>query len=682
MEVWRRRFAVLVLVLSAAAGDAAQQPSIEVGHLARAPEIDGRISLEEWDGAALVNAAFVQIEPEHGLPSPFRTVVRIAQTEQALYLAFEALDPEPSRLSVTATARDAGMNGDDSVAVMLDTFSDGRTAYVFRTNALATQWDARIADNGRTVDELWDAAWRCAASRSEDRWSAEFEIPFAILRFSPGSGGRWGINLLRTVPRRLETALWSGPAETPWRVTAFTTLAGLQLGSPRVDVLQLIPYLLAVTERGGDSELEAGADLRWRPSSALGIDLTLNPDFALIEADVETINLSRFELFIPEKRPFFLEGNESFDQRIRQFYSRRIGDISWGAKAIGTAGGTDYAAMVSSGDLTTADGFGSRRADYGVLRLQQGLPGGSTLGLLGAGRRADGTSQGSLGLDTALFFTDTFGLTAQLLRVDGPTAGGGLAWFVRPSYDSATTHFHVRFTELDRGIRDDFNAVGFLRDDDRLEWDTNFTQSFWFAASPLERLELGGNYNRYEGHDGVLRSWELDLQAEAVFRSGWELQLERLDEFKLFEEEFRNDRTVLSVGWDSRAGRSIGIVAGTGFNFGSELRLYGAEAEWSFGDNIRLEYSATRLELDPDPEGETTWIHIIDGTYNFHPDLFLTLSLQTNSAIDKLNVQVVWVWRIKPPFGAIQLAYQRGSSAIGEESAQGDTFFSKLSWVF
>jgi hypothetical protein len=422
-------------------------------------------------------------------------------------------------------------------------------------------------------------------------------------------------------------------------------------------------------------------DLRLRPSAAVAADLTVNPDFALIEADVEEINLTRFELFIPEKRPFFLEGSEMYQQRIRQFYSRRIGDLIWGAKATGTIGTTDFSAIVTSEDQTVGAPGDTTRADYGIGRLQQTLPGGSTIGLLGATRRRGDIEQGSLGLDATLFFTQTLGFTGQLLRVHGPAAQGGLAWFVRPAYDSARTHFHVRYTSLDPGIRDDFNAVGFLRDDDRRELDTNLTRSFFFAEGVVEKVEAGANYNRYYSHDDTLRAWELDAEIEVTFRSGIEIEIERVDDYQLFEKGFRNDRTVLEVGWDGRNGRSLRAFAGRGTNFESDLTLYGASADWAVGGSWRFGYSLTRLRLDPDPELDTTWIHVVETVYAFSPDLFVKLFTQTNSAIDKVNVQVVGVWRFKPPFGSVQLAYQRGTSETGETSSQSDTVFAKLSWV-
>ncbi len=657
------------------------RPEIAIAILETTPVVDGEIGDSEWSQATVSDGPFIQIEPEVGQPSPFRTLVRVGQNGTSLFVAVEMSDPDPDRIAAAITSRDGNLDQDDAVAIAVDTFLDRRTAYGFATNLLGTQLDLRIADNGRTVDDEWDAAWRSAARRTDDGWTAEFEIPLDILRFRSGSDQSWGFTVIRTVPRRLETSTWSGPTEDLWRVSSFGSVTGLALPRGQGKRWMAIPYGLAVVEKDGTTDFEVGGDFRWRPSNSLGVDLTVNPDFALIEADVEEINLTRFELFIPEKRPFFLEGNEMYNQRIKQFYSRRIGDIPWGAKSTGTFGKTDFSVIATSEDIEAEESADSS-ADYGVARFQHSLPGGSTLGLLGANRRLDGVDQGSIGLDTTLFFTETLGMTAQLLTVHGPAADGGLAWFIRPAYDSTTTHFHIRYTNLDQNIRDDFNAVGFLRDDDRRELDTNFTHTFWLDHGAVEKVKAEVNYNRYTSQENVLRSWDLDAEVKIVFRNGWEADIEHVDEFQLFEKEFRNNLTEFKVGWDGRDGRSVFASYGTGVNFDSDLTLYGAEVEWALGEAFRLGYSLTRLVLDPDPENETTWIHVLETNYNFNPDLYIKLFFQTNSAIDKVNIQAVWVWRFIPPFGSLQVAYQRGTSELGEVSDQGDTLFTKLSWVF
>ena len=215
---------ILLAVLFNLLTPAPSRAALEVTRFANAPTIDGDIGETEWAGAGVADQNFVQIEPEYGQPSPFRTVVRVGQTETALYVAFEAFDPDISRLAAAATRRDGELDQDDSVAVLLDPFGDGRTAYLFRINTLATQQDGRIADNGRTVDLQWDGAWRSAARRHDDRWTIEFEIPFSILLYAAGADRAWSANFVRTVPRRLETAVWSGPSESVWRVSGFGEL--------------------------------------------------------------------------------------------------------------------------------------------------------------------------------------------------------------------------------------------------------------------------------------------------------------------------------------------------------------------------------------------------------------------------------------------------------------------------
>jgi hypothetical protein len=273
-------------------------------------------------------------------------------------------------------------------------------------------------------------------------------------------------------------------------------------------------------------------------------------------------------------------------------------------------------------------------------------------------------------------------MTAQYLQVHGPNADGGKAWFLRPAWDTARSHFHVRYTNLDAGIRDDFNATGFMRDDDRKEWDTNLTHEFWLADGPLEVIQPTLNYNRYYAQDGDLRSWRLDAAVDLEFRKYWEITAFYLEEYTVFEKAFRNDRTQVELEWDDREGLRFTAFVGKGYNFDSDIVLWGASARWQITDQWRISYELTELELDPDPEEDSTTIHRFEVLYAYNSNLYAELFMQTNSAIDKENVQAIGVWRFNPPFGSLQVAYQRGTSERGQESTQDDTFFTKLAWVF
>jgi len=647
------------------------------------PTIDGRLDDPVWENADHAEG-FQQVRPFHGEPSPVMTEVLIGYDNEALYIAFRCEDDEIGRIAASITTRDGEFDDDDVVLVMLDTFHDGDSAYYFGSNLLGTQFDGTLANNGRTVDDRWDAAWQNASVTTDTGWTAEFRIPFEVLRYASGEDATWGVNFQRIYPRRLETSVWAGPGESEWRVSAFAAMTSWTPPRASAKWWQIIPYVLGVIDEEGEHNEEIGGDVRLRYRSALIADLTVNPDFALVEADVEQINLTRFELFIPEKRPFFQEGNERFEQRIRQFYSRRIEDIDWGAKATGTAASFDFIALGTRGQLTDFDPEEVETtldADYGVFRLQRAVMGSGNVGLLAANRRLDGENAGSAGLDTTLFFTEKIGFTGQYLRSHGPGENGA-AWFVRPAYDSTNLHFHVRFTNLDPGIEDDINAVGFLRDDNRREFDTNLTHTWWFQESAVERFRAGANYNRYYGHDGQLRGYATDLSARINFTNRWSLEVEYEDEFERFEEDFHNNITTLEFGYDNREGRSFEIDVSKGKNFGDDLWLYNGELTFRISDAWNLGYEVTYLDLKPDQFGRSTWIHVLRTTYYFTNNLFTKLFLQSNSAIDKENIQLLTVWRILPPFGSLQAAYQRGTSDLGEESTQGNTLFLKLAWVF
>ena len=647
------------------------------------PTIDGKLDDPAWENAAQAEG-LVQIRPVHGEPSPVMTTVLLGYDDEAVFLAFRCQDDDIGRIAASITTRDGEFDDDDTVLVMLDTFHDGDSAYYFGTNLLGTQFDGTLANNGRTVDDRWDAAWQNASASTDTGWTAEFRIPFGVLRYASGDGAIWGVNFQRIYPRRLATSVWAGPGESEWRVSAFAALTSWSPPRATAKWWQIIPYALGVVDEDGNHNEEIGGDVRLRYRSALIADLTINPDFALVEADVEQINLSRFELFIPEKRPFFLEGNERFEQRIRQFYSRRIEDIDWGAKAIGTVGTFDLIALGTQAtvlDLGPDDIEIPLAADYGVFRLQKAVMGSGNVGLLAANRRLEDSNAGSVGLDTTLFFTEKIGFTGQYLQSHGPGESGA-AWFVRPAYDSTNLHFHGRYTNLDPGIRNDINAVGFLRDDNRREFDTNLTHTWWFQESAVERFRAGVNYNRYYGHDGELRGYETDLSARIDLTSRWVFEASYEDEFERFEEDFHNQITAVEFGYDNREGRSFEVGVGQGTNFGDDLWLYDGELTLKISDAWNVGYEVTYLDLDPDLSARSTWIHVLRTTYYFTNNLYTKLFAQTNSAIDKENVQLLTVWRIFPPFGSLQVAYQRGTSDLGEESTQGNTLFLKLAWVF
>jgi hypothetical protein len=312
------------------------------------------------------------------------------------------------------------------------------------------------------------------------------------------------------------------------------------------------------------------------------------------------------------------------------------------------------------------------------------LYGPSTIGFLAANRALNSNNQGSVGIDGTLFFTETLGMTTQFIRAHGPRNDGALSWFVRPAFDNATSHFHVRYSHWGKGLMENMNAVGFIRDDNRKEFDTNLSHTFWMKERLVESIETDVNYNRYWSQAGILRSWEFRSDLDVVFASRWVIELSHNEEYERYEKDFLNRETNLEVGYDNRAGRSADISYGFGRNYDSDLKLLRAEIRFKITGAWNAGYDLTRLWLNPepeDPEDGSTWIHVLRSDYYFNKDLYLKVFYQTHSAISKENIQVVQVWRFLPPFGSLQVAYQLGTSRAGSDSGQGHSLFVKLSWV-
>ena len=646
-------------------------------------KVDGFLDEAVWEKAPEISD-FIQFEPERGKPASLRTTVKILYDENSIYFGFLCYDPQPEKIAARMTKRDAELHDDDAVAVFLDTFHDRRNCYFFLTNLLGTQLDGRIVENGRTRETTWDGIWKSAGQMTNFGWSAEIAIDLSCLKYEPGKNRTWGLNLGRPIPRVLEKSFWTGPLESPLKVSQYGVLKGLDLRKAEKKV-QIIPHIISKLEEREKSELEAGIDVRYAFSQMVSANLTINPDFATVEADQEQINLTRFELRLAEKRNFFLEGSEIYRQRIRLFYSRRISDIYGGVKFYGKSGGYEFSGL--SAQTKKDESLGEDSANFTIFRLKKDIMKSSTIGFLAANKLVGGKNKGTAGIDTSLYFTDTFKFTGQLALSYGDYNNNNIAFFLRPSYDSATFHIHLRYTQLGRHFRDNANEVGFIRDDNRHELDSAVSKTFWLKRWGFDRIEYFSNYNIYWGLDRNLRSWQIDQELSLDLQNKFSLKIEHTSEYKAqdnerFEKDFRNYETEFELGYNTREWQHARISYGFGRNFDLDFQLVEGRLNYKLTQDFSLQYSLTRVIFEPDPEGETTWIHVIRATNYFTNDLFIKIFYQINSAIDKKNIQVLFVYRFQPPFGFIQLAYQKGGGRFGEKGTQGHTLFLKIAYMF
>jgi hypothetical protein len=641
-------------------------------------KVDGLLDEPIWESAPEASH-FIQLQPEKGNQASERTVVKVLFDSRYIYFGFWCYDTEPEKIAARMTKRDTDIRADDSVYVLIDTFHDRRTCYYVCTNLLGTQWDGRITENGRTFDATWDGIWKSAAQRTDFGWTAEFAVELSSIKYEPGENRTWGLSLGRGIPRKLEFSFWTGPLESAYKVSLFGELKGLDLEKAEKK-FQIIPHIIAKAEEGKKTAAEVGLDARYAFSQAVSGNLTINPDFATIEADQEVINLTRFETYLPEKRNFFLEGSEIYQQRIQLFYSRRISDIYGGAKVYGKVGGYEFQGLTAQ--TKEDEERGEDSANFTVFRLKKDVMKSSNIGFIAANKLLNGKNWGTTGIDTALYFSDTFSFTSQFALSYGDNNTDNVAFFLRPSYDTSTFHIHLRYTQLGTNFADNANSVGFIQDDNRRELDSALSKTFFPRKLGFERIEYSSNYNIYWGLDGTLRSWKIDQEVGFDLKNKFSITLEHHEEFKLYEKEFRNRQSEIDIGYNTREWQHASVAYSFGKNFDRDFQLLEGNVNFKLTQDLSISYGLERVIFDPDPENDSTWIHVVRATNYFMNDLFIKLFYQLNTVIDKSNVQVLFVYRFQPPFGSIQVAYQKGTGEFGEKGTQGHTLFIKFAYMF
>lgn len=383
--------------------------TLRIGHVAAdGIRLDGRLDEPAWAATDSITD-FRQREPREGAPATERTTVRVLAGSDALYIAVRAYDTSPQAMRATQLRRDADLTVDDNVTLLIDSFRDRRGAFLFRTNPKGARWDAQLV-GFEDPDENWNGIWDVATTRDSAGWTAEFRIPLRTLRYHAGETA-FGFNVQRFIRRKNEETLWRSWGRTEGLIQLLQegTLAGFDPLRRGRD-LELRPYVLgraSLAERDVDGTVTAPADLSAKAgldaklavSPTLTADLTLNTDFAQVEADEQIINLTRFPLFFPEKREFFLESAGLFQfgtpEQAQLFYTRRIG-LADGTPVPILAGGRLYGKLGpwAVGALDTRTGRGDE-ANTLVLRMKHDLFARSYVGAMYLQRSGPGVAAGA-----------------------------------------------------------------------------------------------------------------------------------------------------------------------------------------------------------------------------------------------------------------------------------------------
>ena len=505
------------------------------------PRVDGVLDEPMWAAIAPITG-FRQRDPVDGAPASERTEVRIAYDENALYFGFSFFDSEPDRIRRAILQRGGRIDRDDRVIIGLDTYFDRRNAYIFEVGALGTQDDALLSDESLDREDWnWDGVFTTETTVNDEGWVLEMAIPFTTIRFSDVEEPRMGIAFQRSIRRKNETVVWphigqdyrAGIAQ----VSQYATLTGLK-GVRRGRHLELKPYgTLGAQQQAGETGFEgqsrAGADLKYRLTPNLTLDLTWNTDFAQVETDNVQINLTRFDLFFPEKREFFLERAGLFQFGVpgetEVFFSRRVGlegNIRGGGRLTGQAGPISIGALALRTEGSPA-GDGGGAAWNSVVRLQANLRERTTVGAIATSLDgADGRTNRVAGADFATRFWSSSALRLWGAGVRDPAGGesggesGGGRNAARAELELENDRYAFRLRRTHIGKNFD-PGLGFVRRRDQDQW---YLWTAWkprFETSEWARrasVWVGGD--RTEGTDGELQSRQAGSHLSFEFESG------------------------------------------------------------------------------------------------------------------------------------------------------------------
>ena len=544
---------IAVLLLSGETFAKVREAELEAGHISSEesrPVIDGVVDDPVWGGVGPYDE-FTQQNPYEGQPATERTEVRVLLDGKTLFVGIIAFDSEPEAILVTESRRDGNLNDTDSVQILLDTFNDNQNAFVFGTNPVGLEYDGQVAGEGQTggfvrrsggsgsqrgqvsgFNANWDGDWSVAARITDRGWEAEIAIPLKTLRYNPGEDQTWGFNVMRNIRRKNEQVYLSPVPRgySLYRVSSAASLTGLDLAKRR-DV-KVTPFgagkidqnNLAPTDQTLNN-LDVGVDVKWGVTPSLTTDFTVNTDFAQVEADEEQINLTRFPLFFPEKRPFFLENASTFQfgapQEVDLFFSRRIGldpsglpvGIVAGARATGKMGAFNLGIL----DMQTEETFTPRTGtfvapanNFFVARVQREV-GRSNYGAVVVNREATSSEPGidrfnrAYGVDANVQVSQNTKLFTFLAGSTSPgEKGSDYAGRAFLNYANNKWNGHIGYTEVGERFDAQVGFVprrGYRKPQARFFLDYQPKQYEW-----IRRFTPHVTWNAFYGFDGAIQT--------------------------------------------------------------------------------------------------------------------------------------------------------------------------------
>lgn len=661
--------------------EAMPRPSARATRTGLSIILDGVLDDEAWRGADPISG-FIQSMPNAGAPATEETVVRVLYDQENLYIGALLLDSEPEGIIAQYLNQDFETHNEDVFAVTLDTFLDRRNSFMFLINPNGAVKDGQTFDDSRTINLAWEGVIQVETTVHDRGWTVELAIPFTTLRFNPVEGDQsWGMNFLRRVRRKNEDSYWA-PVDRRTRVHTMShggTVSGFR-GLPRPRNLTVKPFAMASNasgtfldplDQGANSDF--GLDLKYGLTPRMTLDLTYRTDFSQVEVDQERVNLTRFSLFFPEKRDFFMENSGVFafgdlsERNVRLgasprdftlFHSRRIGltegrpvPIEVGGRLTGSAGGFDVGFL----SMRTQSAEGLPTENFSVARVRRTFGDGLQLGGLFASRDGVGTGEAgynrSYGADANLTLGGKLFLHSYLAATDYPGVEGN------NRASSLSAAFRDRFWDVSalyreigdafdpglgfvarRGIRHSYGTVGFHPRPD-ISW-VNELNPY------LEVHYITNLHSALETREGT-------AGLGILFADGGQLRARVSDRFEAIEDAFlvagqgevplgRYDYRDASLSYTSSAARPLSgevQLSGGGF-FNGNRSSFTLSGSWRPSRHLALDLQAQRNEISL--PGNRFTADVIGARLDFAGSrrFFVSSFLQYNTASEEVVTNI------------------------------------------
>ena len=657
-----------------------------------APEIDGDVLGEAiWDDIVPATG-FLQNTPDEGQPASERTEVRIIYTEDTVYFGIVCYVNDPSTIIVSDSRRDSSLNDTDSFQIIIDTYLDKQNGFLFGTNPAGLEYDGQVTNEGQGGGRFgggvvrrsgsqqqrgsgggfnvnWDGVWQVSAEISELGWTAEIAIPFRTLRYPSGDVQTWGLNFQRNIRSRNEQSYWA-PLPRQFRLHRLSLAGELQgIEVPPQRNLKLTPYVLGqALRRTDDTKTTAlgdfGADLKYSVTPSMTLDLTYSTDFAQVEVDDQQVNLDRFNLFFPEKRPFFLENAGLFSVgqpgQLEVFFSRRVG-IGEGGGQIPIFGGGRLSGKVGSNtnvgflniQTQSVNATGTPSNNFTVARVRQDFQNRSNIGAMFVNRGATGNLAGerdynrSYAVDGRWGIGQTGTVSGFAAQTDTPGLKGDThAFNMAANYDSERYQLRGGFTEVGPNFNPEvgfYARRGYRRSDASvrttfrpqnplgiLEWYPHASHyTIWNFVTGQQETQYTHLDNGIEWRNGYQVSTGVNLTKEGV-----------LEPFEIFPgvtvpvDTYDHAEAIMRFNTNQGAPISFTFRATVGGFFGGDRVQMGPEVSMRTGQTFNAQLSWSRNDIDLPGGAFVTNLGTVRLNYSFTTRMFLQALVQYNDRAD------------------------------------------------